>query len=220
MKPTDGVSRAVNVDATWLDGTRPALEPFHDVLAGEGIVRGVIGPREQDRLWARHLLNCAAVADPSLGLVPPGATVVDVGTGGGLPGIVWALVRPDISMVLVEPLQRRIAFLSETLATLGITDRVQLQAVRAQELAGPIGDVVTSRALSSLEDIAAWSVPLMKPGGAIVAMKGARADAELQDGRESIRLMGVGEAEVVRIGPVQADGHPWASVVVMRKQRV
>lgn len=208
----------VDVDDAWLQATREPLAAFHEILAGEGVKRGVIGPREHDRLWSRHLLNCAAVADPSLGLVPPTATVIDVGTGGGLPGLVWALIRPDIEMVLVEPLQRRIAFLSEAVAQLDIVDRVMLQPVRAQEYQGPAGDVVTSRALSSLDDIAQWSLPLLKPTGSIVAMKGARADAELAQARESIQRMGIKSARVVRIGPLQPDGHPWASVVVMREQ--
>lgn len=209
---------AVDVDSAWLEATRGVLQPFHDILAGDGVTRGVIGPREHDRLWSRHLLNCAAVADPSLNLVPHGATVIDVGTGGGLPGVVWALTRPDITMILVEPLQRRIAFLNDAVASLGIADRVQLNAVRAQDFDGPAGDVVTSRALSSLDDIAQWSVPLLHSDGSIVAMKGARADVELAEARESMQRMGIGEARVVRIGPLQADGHPWASVVVMKEQ--
>lgn len=220
VKPSDGdaATVAIEVDARWLESTRHILQPFHDILAGDGVVRGVIGPREQQRLWPRHLLNCAAVADPSLQLVPTSTTVVDVGTGGGLPGIVWAMVRPDIEMILVEPLQRRISFLEDALAQLGIADRVQLRAVRAQDAPSPLGDVITSRALSSLADITQWSVPLMRPGGSIVAMKGARAEAELAESRESIQRMGLSEAHVVRIGPLQADGHPWASVVVMKEQ--
>lgn len=217
MKHSEGATATVDVDSVWLESTRSALQPFHDILADDGVTRGVIGPREHERLWSRHLLNCAAVADPSLGLVPNGATVIDVGTGGGLPGLVWALARPDITMVLVEPLQRRIAFLSDAVANLGIADRVQLHAVRAQDFQGPAGDVVTSRALSSLEDIAEWSLPLLAPGGVIVAMKGARADTELSEARESIQRMGIRAASVVRIGPLQQDGHPWASVVVMKE---
>lgn len=219
MKHIDAqVGVDVLVDDQWLESTRRDLQKFHDILAGDGILRGVIGPREQERLWSRHLLNCAAVADPSLGLIPTGATVADVGTGGGLPGLVWTLARPDIDMVLVEPLQRRISFLAETVEQLGVADRVQLLPVRAQDVDGHVGDVVTSRALSSLDDIAEWSLPLLRPGGSIVAMKGARAGAELADARESMQRMGISEATVVRIGPTQSDGHPWATVVVMKER--
>lgn len=217
VKHSDGAEVFVDVDTDWLESTRAALQPFHDILAGDGVTRGVIGPREHDRLWSRHLLNCAAVADPNLGLVPHEATVIDVGTGGGLPGVVWALVRPDIRMVLVEPLQRRIAFLDDAVTELGIGERVELHAVRAQDFKGPAGDVVTSRALSSLADLTQWSLPLLASGGSIVAMKGARADTELSEARESIRNMGIDMAQVVRIGPLQPDGHPWASVVVMKE---
>lgn len=217
MKHSDSDAISVDLNPDWLESQREILQPFHDILATDGVTRGVIGPREQERLWSRHLFNCAAVADPTVNLVPQAAMVVDVGTGGGLPGLVWALVRPDVRMILVEPLQRRIAFLNDAAARLGIEDRVELHAIRAQDYEGPAGDVVTSRALSSLADITQWSLPLLASGGAIVAMKGARAGAELSEARESIQRMGIGSARVVRIGPLQPDGHPWASVVVLKE---
>lgn len=212
MKHDDVPVRTSVVDAEWLAASRVSLQPFHDLLAGEGVLRGVIGPRENDRLWPRHLLNCAAVADPSVELVPEGARVVDIGSGGGLPGVVWALVRPDLELILVEPLQRRVAFLLEVVEQLGIDDRVAVMPVRAQEAGRALGEVVSSRALSSLADITAWSRPLLRPGGSILAMKGARAETEYRQARESMQQMGV-SAEVVRIGPEQPDGHPWATVV-------
>ena len=212
MKHEDPPVHTCVVNEDWLEATRPALQPFHDLLAGEGVVRGVIGPREHDRLWPRHLLNCAAVADPSLGLVPSGSRVVDIGSGGGLPGLVWAIVRPDLQLILVEPLQRRVVFLLETVELLDIGDRVAVMPVRAQDAGRDLGDVVSSRALSSLTDIVTWSVPLLRPGGSTLAMKGARAASEYLQAREKIQDMGI-SGEIIRIGPEQPDGHPWATVV-------
>ena len=97
----------------WLDAHRAGLESYRALLASAGVERGLIGPREVDRLWQRHILNCAVVADPDRTFVPAGALVADVGSGAGLPGVVWALCRPDISMVLVEPLLRRLAAADE-----------------------------------------------------------------------------------------------------------
>ncbi|MHB1066737.1 MAG: 16S rRNA (guanine(527)-N(7))-methyltransferase RsmG, partial [Candidatus Nanopelagicales bacterium] len=102
----------------WLGPYAEPLRVFADLLAGPGVERGLIGPREVARLWERHLLNCAVVAEPSTGLVPQGASVADVGSGAGLPGLVWAIVRPDITVRLLEPLLRRTVFLNEAVAAL------------------------------------------------------------------------------------------------------
>jgi 16S rRNA (guanine527-N7)-methyltransferase len=201
------------VDAQWLPNTVAALEPYHDVLQTAGIERGLIGPRETARLWQRHLFNCAAIADPQLGLVPGEASVIDIGTGAGLPGLVWALVRPDLTVDLVEPLQRRVTFLNETIERLGVADRVRVHNVRAQEVSIH-ADVVTSRALAPLDDVVRWSTPLVAPGGSIIALKGARAATELAVAREKIPEL-TADATVVRIGPLQDDGHPWATVVAV-----
>jgi len=200
------------VDPQWLAATRETLEPFHDLLATEGTLRGLIGPREAARLWERHLLNCAAVADPHLTLVKPHAQIVDIGSGAGLPGLVWALVRTDVSVTLVEPLQRRASFLSEAIDQLNLSDRVKVVNSRAQDV-DVRADVVTSRAVSALPEIMSWSAKLCRPGGHVIAMKGARAAEELVTARETIPAL-VSNAEVVRIGPMQPDGHPWATVVV------
>jgi len=148
------------------------------LLATEGAVRGLIGPREVPRLWDRHLLNSAAIAS----LVPPGARVVDVGSGAGLPGIPLALARPDLTVTLLEPLARRVAFLTECVDRLGL-DRVTVVRGRAEE--GPIrrelggADVVTARAVAPLDKLAGWCLPLLRPGGLLLAMKGSTAAAEL-----------------------------------------
>jgi 16S rRNA (guanine527-N7)-methyltransferase len=155
-----------------------AAAEYARLLATEGTVRGLIGPREVPRLWERHLLNSAAIAS----LVPVGSRVVDVGSGAGLPGIPLALVRPDLTVTLLEPLARRVAFLTECVRRLGL-ERVTVVRGRAEE--GPIrrqlggADVVTARAVAPLDKLAGWCLPLLRPGGLLLAMKGSTAAAEL-----------------------------------------
>lgn len=206
--------RHVEVDPLWLPRCRGELGAFHEILADEGIKRGLIGPRELPRLWPRHLENCAAVADPSITLVPRAAQVVDIGSGAGLPGVVWALVRPDLLITLVEPLSRRTAFLQETVDNLGIADRVTVIRGRGQEVAPVQADVVTSRAVASLSTLLDLSQRHVRPGGRVLAIKGGRATAELAECHDTI-VATRGVAEVVTIGPVGADDHPLATVIAI-----
>lgn len=174
----------------------PIAEAYCALLADAGTVRGLIGPREVPRLWDRHLLNCAVLTD----LVPPGASVCDVGSGAGLPGLVMAIRRPDLPITLVEPLLRRTTFLEEVCRELGLS-QVEVVRARAEELQGIREfDVVTSRAVAPLDRLAAWSVPITRVGGVVVAMKGERAQSEVEAARDSLAGLGVGAAEVVRLG--------------------
>lgn len=171
----------------------PAVERYAALLAEEGTVRGLIGPREVPRLWERHLLNCALVTD----VVPEGASVADLGSGAGLPGLVMALRRPDLHVCLVEPLLRRTTFLAEAVAALGLEDRVEVVRARAEELHGQRSfDVVTSRAVAALDKLARWSLPLVAPGGEFVAMKGSSAADEVAAAARALssergRLLGI-----------------------------
>lgn len=160
----------------WCEPARGTLERYADLLATAGSERGIIGPREVPRIWGRHLINCAVVAEPG-GLVPPGASVIDVGSGGGLPGLVWAICRPDLSVVLLEPLLRRTSFLAEAVAGLGIRN-VEVVRGRAEEYAGS-ADIVTARAVAPLDRLAAWCLPLVRAGGALLALKGASVAEEI-----------------------------------------
>jgi 16S rRNA (guanine527-N7)-methyltransferase len=181
---------------------------YADLLVGAGVDRGLIGPRETSRIWDRHLLNCAVVAEG----IPPGASVVDVGSGAGLPGLVLALVRPDLSVVLVEPLERRAEFLQEAVDLLGLP-QVRVTRARAEEL-GPIDvDVVTARAVAPLGKLAGWCLPLLRPGGTLLALKGARAADELAAAEPVLRRLG---ATAWRIAPMGLDvlEHPTTVVMV------
>jgi 16S rRNA (guanine527-N7)-methyltransferase len=147
---------------------------YVDILATTGVERGLIGPRETDRLWERHVFNSAAVAD----LVPSGARVVDVGSGAGLPGIPLALRRPDLRVTLLEPLLRRATFLTETVQVLRLTDRVDVVRARAEDHAVTY-DAVVSRALAPLPRLLGWCIPLTAAGGVVLALKGRSAVDEV-----------------------------------------
>jgi 16S rRNA (guanine527-N7)-methyltransferase len=159
----------------------PAAEAFVARLATDGVTRGLIGPREVPRLWERHVLNSAAVAEA----VPPGARVVDVGSGAGLPGIPLGLARPDVALTLVEPMARRVEFLEEAVAELATPSGLRWRVVRGRAedraVAGAVGpvDVVTARAVAPLPRLVGWCRGLMRPGTQLVALVGARALAEL-----------------------------------------
>lgn len=151
------------------------LADYGEQLATGGVIRGLIGPREVPRLWDRHLLNCAALAE----VIDEGLTVADIGTGAGLPGLVLALIRPDLKIILVEPLQRRCDFLHEMILRYRFGPRVTLRRGKAHMIKPCEADVVTSRAVAALEMLAAWSFPHLKIGGHLLALKGERADEEL-----------------------------------------
>ncbi|KHL10506.1 UNVERIFIED_CONTAM: 16S rRNA methyltransferase [Mumia flava] len=163
-------------------------------LATSGVERGLIGPREVPRLWDRHLLNCAVVATA----LESGAEIADVGTGAGLPGLVWAIARADVRMTLIEPLLRRTVFLEEVVADLGL-DNVDVVRGRAEEVDGAY-DVVTSRAVAPLPRLVGWSMPLVRPGGSMWAIKGASVSDEVPAARSAIRRSGGTNVRVTTYG--------------------
>lgn len=172
------------------------LERYVGHLATTGAAHGLIGPREVDRLWERHVLNCAAVA----AAFAPGEHVVDVGSGAGLPGLVLAVVRPDLRFELVEPLERRTTWLDGVVTDLGLTN-VTVRRARAEALWGMVGaDAATSRAVASLGEIARLSLPLVRPGGRMVALKGERAGDELDADAAVLARLGVARSEVLIFG--------------------
>ncbi|RBY80871.1 16S rRNA (guanine(527)-N(7))-methyltransferase RsmG [Geodermatophilus sp. TF02-6] len=171
VPPAPAVARSVFGDALT------DAERYVARLATDGVTRGLIGPREVPRLWERHVLNSAAVAD----VVPHRARVVDVGSGAGLPGIPLALARPDIRLTLVEPMARRVEFLEQVVGEFGapwrvVRGRAEERSVRSA--VGPV-DVVTARAVAALPRLVAWCRGLLRPGAQLVALVGARAVAEL-----------------------------------------
>ena len=174
----------------------PVAQRYAELLATTGVARGLIGPREAPRLWERHLLNCAVLGE----LLPPGATVIDVGSGAGLPGVVLGIARPDLSVTLLEPLARRVTFLDEVVAELGLTG-VAVVRGRAEESVGRISaSVVTARAVAPLDRLAGWCLPLVAQGGRLLAMKGSTAAEEIAEYAPAIRRAGGGPARIVECG--------------------
>jgi len=174
----------------------PLAERYAELLGTEGVVRGLIGPREAPRLWERHLLNCAVLAD----LMPAEVSVCDIGSGAGLPGLVLAVRRPDLRLTLVEPLLRRTTFLEEVVAELGL-DNVTVVRGRADSLHGrETFRVVTSRAVAPLDRLLEWSMPLVAPEGALVAMKGSSAAAEVEGAEATLQRFGCARPEVLELG--------------------
>lgn len=198
----------------WLAGRSRMLTEYAELLAGPGVERGLIGPREVPRLWERHLLNSAVVVDPAEGLVPEGASVADVGSGAGLPGLVWAITRPDLNVTLIEPLLRRSTFLQEAVAYLGLATQVTVWRGRGQEAieAVPAVDVVTARAVAPLERLLADTIPLLRPGGRLVAMKGSSAQREIDEAAATITTLGLRDLQVRQVGAGVVD--PPTTVVV------
>ncbi|MEU0129594.1 MULTISPECIES: 16S rRNA (guanine(527)-N(7))-methyltransferase RsmG [unclassified Streptomyces] len=186
----------------------PEAVRYAELLADAGVKRGLIGPREVPRLWERHLLNCAVLSE----VVPKGVTVCDVGSGAGLPGIPLALVRPDLKITLLEPLLRRTNFLQEVVELLGL-DHVTVVRGRAEEVLGTLQPVhvVTARAVAPLDRLAGWGVPLLRPYGEMLALKGDTAEEEIQGARAALSKLGVVEAEVLHVGEGLVD--PAATVV-------
>ena len=189
---------------------------YAEALAGAGVARGLIGPREVDRLWDRHILNSAAVAE----LLEPGERVVDIGSGAGLPGIPLAIARPDLDIVLLEPLLRRSEFLNEVTGGLGLAIEVVRGRAEERWVRDLVGerDVAVSRAVAALDKLTKWSMPLLRPGGRMVAIKGERAADEIEQHRRAMEASGAVDIAVAACGSEYL--RPPATAVVARRRPV
>jgi 16S rRNA (guanine527-N7)-methyltransferase len=182
--------------AETLFGPQIALaRRFTANLAASGEERGLIGPLELPRLWTRHILNCAVVAE----VIRPGS-VGDVGSGAGLPGLVLAIARPDAHFVLIEPMERRVTWLNEQVDELGLSNVTVLRA-RAEDvkLREPL-DQVTARAVSAFRKLIPLTAPLLRPGGELVLMKGAGAESEIGAAAKEIKRFGLRDVQVLALG--------------------
>lgn len=201
VPPAPPAAREIFGPALW------QAEAYARLLAGPGVERGLIGPSETARIWDRHLLNCAVVAE----LVPTPCALLDLGSGAGLPGIVLAMLLPRADVILLEPMARRTVFLEECVRELGLTNARVVRG-RAEELAGQIeADVVTVRAVAALDRLAVLASGLSRPGGLVLAIKGAKVAEELDRARPVLRRLGVTGVEVVAVGGGRID--PPATVV-------
>lgn len=183
-------------------------------LETSGIERGLIGPREVPRLWSRHVLNCAVVAE----LIAPNARVADVGSGAGLPGLCLAIARPDLELTLIEPLERRVAWLEEVVMDLQL-DNVEIIRARAEAALGKVEcSVVTARAVSALNTLAPLTIPLLGGEGELLAIKGRSASEEIEKAAKIIRKLGGVSTEVLTAGADILD-EPTTVVRVKVKRR-
>jgi 16S rRNA (guanine527-N7)-methyltransferase len=208
------VSAAPPAAAALFGSRLDSAERYARILAGAGVERGLLGPREVDRLWDRHILNSAAVAE----LFDPDERIADIGSGAGLPGIPLALARPDLRLTLIEPLLRRSDFLREVVDDLHleisiVRGRAEDRLVRQQ--VGEM-DAVVSRAVASLHKLTKWSLPLLRRDGRMVAIKGERAEEEIREHRRVMASLGAVDVRVMRCGADYLD--PPATAVVARRE--
>ena len=164
-------------------------------LANDSDELGLLGPRELDKIWSRHILNSAVVAE----LVKPGELVADVGSGAGLPGIPMAIAAPDTDFVLIEPMDRRASWLQEVASELGL-ENVEVVRARAEEVEGGQFDVVTARAVAALDKLLRLCVPLLKPGGRVIALKGSKAPEEILEAKKLQKKLKIESFEIVVCG--------------------
>ncbi|PYF97745.1 16S rRNA m(7)G-527 methyltransferase [Georgenia satyanarayanai] len=189
------VERVPESAARVFGDSTATMGAFASLLAAEGELRGLIGPRELPRLWTRHLLNSSAVAS----FVPQGARFVDIGSGAGFPGVVVAIMRADLEVHLVEPMDRRTTWLEHVARELALSNVTVVRA-RAEELHGSAAyDVVSARAVAALKKLVPWTAPLVRPGGQLVALKGERAAAEVDEAAKTLRKYGLADPVVHEI---------------------
>lgn len=207
------VARAPDIAPAVFGARLDIAQQYAEILAGAGVEQGVIGPHEAGRLWDRHLLNSAAIAE----LLGVGERVVDIGSGAGLPGLPLAIARPDLRLVLVEPLLRRSEFLQTVVAELGLPVEVVRGRAEDDAVRRGIGemDAAVSRAVAGLDRLTKWSLPLLRHGGHMIAIKGERAREEVHKHRRVMTALGAVDVRVVRCGVNYL--YPPVTVVVARR---
>lgn len=190
--------------ATSIFGDRlPLAQEYCRILATDGIDHGLMGPREVPRLWDRHILNCAVIQE----VIDDGQTIIDIGSGAGLPGIPLAIARPDLTITLIEPLLRRSDFLLRTVDALGLPVHVVRGRAEEKSVLAEVepADVVTSRALAPLDRLSRWSAPLIRDGGRLVALKGSSAPEETERDRKAAERNGIAGLRVEYVGESVVD---------------
>ncbi|MCS4490458.1 16S rRNA (guanine(527)-N(7))-methyltransferase RsmG [Corynebacterium sp. ES2794-CONJ1] len=188
---------------------------YHQLLATMGLERGFLGPRELPRLWDRHILNCAVIGEA----IKPNMRVADIGSGAGLPGIPLAIARPDLDIVLIEPLLKRSEFLKYVAVELDLNNIWVLRGrAEEKEVRREVGgvDIVTSRAVAPLGKLAGWSLPLVDKGGRMLALKGSSVHEEIERDKRVITKAGGADIKVFTVGEILPEP---TTVVSIRKNR-
>ncbi|MBU3646179.1 MAG: 16S rRNA (guanine(527)-N(7))-methyltransferase RsmG [Candidatus Nanopelagicaceae bacterium] len=198
------VSRETSSNRYFPQRSSEALT-YADLLATTAIERGLIGPKEAERIWDRHIENCV----PLTTLLPDeGATVADIGSGAGLPGIVVALAKPGLKVTLIEPLARRVEFLYEVIDQLKLSN-VEVIRAKSENVKGSYNYVV-ARAVAPLPRLIQTTWHLVAPGGSLLAMKGESAAAEMAESDLSIGVKNT-------LHEIKIDELPLARVVELKK---
>ena len=204
QEPDEGLAAGAGLDAAdprvaaLLGDALVPVVAFASELAVEGVLRGLVGPREVPILWERHLINSAAVAQ----LLPETGTLVDVGSGAGLPGVVLAAMRPAMRVVLLEPMERRVTWLLHVRELTGL-DNIEVLRGRAEDVHGSIeADVVTARAVAPMERLAGWTLPFLVRGGVLLALKGRQAGTELEAAATALAGWGGDAGEVLTLSSI------------------
>ena len=188
------------------------LNQFADMIVREGEKRGLVGPRELDRLWTRHILNSSAVLD----FVPEAGSVIDVGSGAGFPGLVVAICRPKCSVTLVDSMERRCTWLEDAVDELGLQN-TQILHGRSENLIGHVSaDIVTARAVARLRKLLGWTMPLLSSGGSLLALKGVSVDEEIDEAIPELRRYKAAFADVHAVTPFGT--HEETQVLEVRKK--
>jgi 16S rRNA (guanine527-N7)-methyltransferase len=212
--PMSTASTSSELSGSGLFGDRlPIARRYAELLIDTAATHGLLGPHEGERVWERHILNCAVLAE----LIEPNARVLDIGSGAGLPGIPLTIARPDLEIVLLEPMARRIDWLRSAVDELKLSvivarGRAEEPAVR-REWSG--ADVVTARAVAPLSRLAGWALPLLRTDGRLLAIKGASAEVEVARDRAAVRGFGGSAPRVVQCGAMHID--PPTTVVVSER---
>lgn len=194
MGSTPEIEQEPSVAATIFGDRIELARAYTAALGVEGEHRGLIGPLEAARLWSRHVLNCGVVADLFSG------RVADIGSGAGLPGLVLAIARPDVEFTLIEPMERRVAWLQEQTDSLGLSNVTVFRGRGEEWTEGAVFDSVTARAVSALRTLLPWTAPLVRDGGELLLLKGAAADAEIEAAAKQLRKYRVTNARVEIVG--------------------
>jgi 16S rRNA (guanine527-N7)-methyltransferase len=194
---------------TALAESQSTLQLYEAILKREGDTRGLLGPRELEIVWDRHILNCLTLVE----LIPLNSTVADIGSGAGLPGIVLAAARPDLAVTLVEPTLRRVEFLNETKAELNLENLSIIQGRAEDLIKGKRFEIVTARAVAPMKKLLNLCLPLLKPGGYLLALKGEKANIELTEALEQISKWNATSLGIVKLG---LEINTQATVVVVK----
>lgn len=173
------------------------LQKFAQMLVDEGEIRGLIGPRERQRLWTRHILNSTAVEE----FISQGSTVGDIGSGAGFPGLVLAIIRPDVNVTLIDSMERRTQWLMDVIKELSLPN-VSVKTGRAESFVGNFSaDYVTARAVAALKKLLPWTMPLVKPGGSLIALKGIKAEQEIIEAQQQLRDYNADWVDIYQVTP-------------------